>query len=76
MFWFEATEAELEWYETRLPVKVGLSTLDKPMTKMQAFKYGEKHMPKDLKRAGFQTVIFTSDPVIHGGLWYRINYGK
>lgn len=60
----------------KLPVKMGLGTLDKPMTHAQALRYGERHMPLDLKRAGFKTVVFKSDSEIHGGLWYRINYTK
>lgn len=61
--------------EQKLPVKVGLSTLPKKMTKAQAERYGNRHMPKDLKRVGFQTVVFESDVEMHGGKWYRINYG-
>jgi hypothetical protein len=60
----------------RLPVKVGLSTLDKPMTREQAQRYGERHMPTDLRRAGFECIVAKSDAEIHGGVWYRINYGK
>ena len=59
----------------KLPVKVGLSTLNRKMTKDQAKRYGDRHMPKDLKRVGFETVIFESDPEIHGGSWFRVNYG-
>jgi hypothetical protein len=60
----------------RLPVKIGLSTLDKMMTRAGAYRFGARNMPADLKRAGFQTVIFRSDPELHGGNWFRINYGK
>lgn len=59
-----------------LPVKFGLSTLPAPMTHAQALRYGNRSMPPDLRRAGFQTVIFRSDSDIHGGDWFRINYGK
>lgn len=60
----------------KLPVKVGLSTLDQPMTRAAAFRYGERNMPADLKRAGFKTVVAKTDAEIHGGVWLRINYGK
>lgn len=54
-------------------VKIGLSSLY-PMTVRQAMRYGNAHMPTDMKRAGFKTVIFTSDPEINGGVFFRINY--
>ena len=57
-------------------VGVGRECLDRPMTKDQAFRWGEKNMPRDLKRAGFKTVIFTADPEINGWFGYRVNYGK
>lgn len=60
----------------KLLVKVGLSTLDAPMTVAQARRHGNRHMPSDLKRAGFQTVVFVSDPEIHGSKYMRISYGK
>ncbi len=59
----------------KLTVKVGLSTLDRKMTRAQAQRYGERNMPRDLKRAGFKTVVCRTDPEIHGGVWLRINYG-
>ena len=58
------------------PVKVGCITLARPMTRTQAKRYGDKNMPADLRRAGFHTVVFESDPVIHGGHWLRINYAS
>jgi hypothetical protein len=60
----------------RLPVKVGLSTLDAVMTREQARRYGDRNMPKDLKRVGFQTSVGRTDPEIHGGNWFRVSYGK
>jgi len=60
----------------KLPVKVGLSTLEKPMTLAQAKRYGNNAMPNDLKRAGFKCSVFQSDPQLHGSLFYRINYSK
>lgn len=60
----------------KLPVKVGLSTLETPMTKTQAARYGNNAMPSDLKRAGFKCSVFQSDPQLHGSLFYRINYSK
>ena len=61
--------------EKRL-VKVGLSSLERPMTYNQAMRYGKNAMPNDLRKAGFKCVIFTSDPEINGGTFYRVNYGK
>lgn len=55
------------------PVRCGLQQLATPMTKAQALRHGERHMPRDLKAAGFQTVVLASDLSIHGGLWFRIN---
>ena len=60
----------------RLPVKVGLLTLDEMMTREQAKRWGDRHMPKDAKRAGFLTVVGKSDAEMHGGVWFRINYGR
>lgn len=60
----------------KLPVKVGLTTLDKPMTRKQAERYGKRTMPADLKRAGFECIVARSDAKMHGGTWFRINYGK
>lgn len=62
--------------DQKLPVKVGLSTLDKPMTRAAALRYGERNMPADLRRAGFKTVVAKTDAEMHGGVWLRINYGK
>lgn len=60
----------------KLPVKVGLSSLEKPMTCKQALRYGKNAMPADLKKAGFKCIVFRSDLEINGGDFYRINYGK
>jgi hypothetical protein len=60
----------------RLLVKIGLGELPRPMTREQARRYGERHMPRDLKAAGFNVVISKSDAIMHGGVWFRINYGK
>jgi hypothetical protein len=60
----------------KLPVKVGILTLDKPMTRKQAERYGNSQMPADLKRAGFQCFVARSDAEMHGGTWFRVNYGK
>lgn len=56
-------------------VLVGLDRLP-AMTKNAAKKWGERNMPRDLKAAGFTTTVFESDAELHGGSWYRINYGK
>ena len=60
----------------KLPVKVGLSTLEHAMTEAQAKRWGERNMPLDLKRAGFETFVSKSDPCMHGGTWLRVSYGK
>lgn len=57
-------------------VKIGIGQLDRRMTRDQAMRYGKRHMPADLKRAGFECTIFASDLEINGSLFYRINYGK
>lgn len=59
----------------RRPVRLGIGTLDRPMTSREAQRYGQRHMPQALRRAGFETVIFTSDEEIHGARFFRINYG-
>lgn len=46
------------------------------LTKDQARLYGDKHMPRDLRKAGFRTHVFESDPAIHGARFLRITYGK
>lgn len=46
------------------------------MTQAGALRYARRLMPADLKRAGFVASIFASDPELHGGLWYRVNYSK
>lgn len=57
-------------------VKVGIGQLDRPMTQTQALNYGKRHMPNDLRQAGFKVSVAASDSEIHGGLWFRINYSK
>lgn len=57
-------------------VRVGIGRLDRPMTLAQARRYGDRNMPADLKRAGFQTFVFASDLEIHGARFYRVSYGK
>ena len=61
--------------QEKLIVKVGIGQLDQPMTRAQAQRFGEKTMPRDLKAAGFKCVVSRSDPELHGGNWFRINYG-
>jgi hypothetical protein len=60
----------------KLLVKVGISSLETPMTYEQALRYGKNAMPEDLKRAGFTCSIFRSDPAINGSNFYTVNYGK
>jgi hypothetical protein len=57
-------------------VKVGIDQLTKPMTFEEAKNWGERNIPRDLKAAGFKASVFTSDPEINGGTFFRINYGK
>lgn len=61
--------------QEKLPVKVGLSTLDTTMTRAQAQRWGERNMPPALQRAGFACVVARTDREIHGGVWLRISYG-
>lgn len=63
-------------HEQKLKVKLGLGELEKPMTRTQAQRWGDRNMPQDLKKAGFRCDVFESDPELHGGHWLRINYGK
>lgn len=46
------------------------------LTRDQARRYGDKAMPRDLRKAGFRTHVFQSDPEIHGASYFRITYGK
>ncbi|KAK4833132.1 hypothetical protein QYF36_021967 [Acer negundo] len=48
----------------------------KIMTMHQALKFANRMMPKALIASGFKSEIFASDIDDHGGLWFRINYGK
>ena len=61
--------------QEKLLVKIGIGQLDRPMTRSAAQRYGQQNMPRDLKAAGFECVVARSDPELHGGNWYRINYG-
>lgn len=62
--------------EEKLTVKSGLHTFDKPMTRAQAMRLGVRNMPADLKRVGFECFVSKSDAEMHGGVWFRISYGK
>ncbi len=62
--------------EEQLQVKVGVDTLARRMTRKQAARWGEKNMPRDLRKAGFSVGVFRTDPEIHGGDWLRVSYGK
>lgn len=46
------------------------------LSRKQAQRYGEKHMPRDLKRVGFKAYVFEADPQLHGARYFRITYGK
>lgn len=54
----------------------GRQALPDPMSFKQAKRYGDRVMPAELKRAGFETGIFVSDPEINDGTFFRISYGK
>jgi hypothetical protein len=60
----------------KYPVKIGILTLDMPMTLAAARRYGERSMPRDLKRAGFQTHASVAPTWITGAdhEWIRISY--
>lgn len=62
----------------RLPVRFGCAreTLPGTMTRQQARRWGNCSMPRDLKRAGFEVVVFRSDPEINGGDFFRVSFGK
>ena len=50
---------------------------DSPVvTRARALQIARRAMPADLKRAGFRASIFASCADIHGGIWWRVNYGK
>ena len=59
-----------------LVVKVGAGALETPMTAAQARRWGERNMSSGLRAAGFHVHVSRTDPQIHGGTWFRINYGK
>lgn len=46
------------------------------LTREQARRYGNRNMPRDLRRAGFKTHIFESDPEIHGVHYFCVTYEK
>lgn len=57
-------------------VKIGCDTLERRMTMNQAVRHGDKMMPGYLRRAGFETIIFSAAMDINGWDGYRINYSK
>ena len=61
------------------PVVIGEhrpSAFNPVMTLEKALRFANQNMPDDLRRAGFKASIFASSIEIHGGLWWRVNYGK
>lgn len=52
------------------------SAFNPVMTRAGALRYANQMMPADLRKAGFTASIFASDLETHGGLWFRVNYGK
>ena len=65
----------------KLIVKYGIGVLvDKDlkpirMTRTQAQRYAERNMPSGLRKANFEAFVARSCPDLHGGDWFRINYG-
>ena len=57
-------------------VKMGAGTLDKRLTTVQAVRYGIRAMPNELKKVGFEVVIYRATHDINGWNGLRINYGK
>lgn len=57
-------------------IKIGQQTLPNRLTEKQARLYGERRMPKELRRAGFEVVLFHACEDINGWDGIRINYGK
>lgn len=62
--------------DEKLLVKHGLHTFDRPMTRAAAMRLGRRLMPTDLRRAGFVCFVGKSCAALHGGVWWRISYGK
>ncbi len=56
--------------------KCGLTIFGKPMTLSQAKRWGDRNMPGELKRAGFQVSVYEATYDINGWDGYRINFGK
>ena len=57
------------------PIKdAGNNIVTAPMTRDGARRWGDKHMPYYLKKAGFVTTVFASDPEIHGSAYFRVSY--
>lgn len=65
----------------KLIVKYGIGVLvDKDlkpirMTRPQAQRYAERNMPSDLRKANFKAFVGRSCVDLHGGEWFRIDYG-
>ena len=61
----------------RLPVKHGAGIVNdgQLMTRAQAEMHAHRAMDPALRRVGFVVVVTRSDPEMHGGNWFRINYG-
>ncbi|MET0375642.1 MAG: hypothetical protein ABW128_15470 [Rhizorhabdus sp.] len=55
----------------------GRPTCYSPILTMDgAMRYAKRHMPEKLRDAGFTASIFASNAEDHGGLWFRVCYGK
>lgn len=59
----------------RLETRIGLATIGR-MSRAQAYQYGMRNMPVDLKRCGFDCKIYRARMDINGWDGYRISYGK
>lgn len=62
--------------DERLEVRVGIGSLEAPMTREQARRWGERNMPPDLKAAGFGVEVFRSDREINDSDFFRVSFGK
>lgn len=58
----------------KFTIRVGLTELPKRMTATQARRYGERHLPRDLRRVGFAVVLTPTTTDTHGWTGLRINY--
>ena len=46
------------------------------MTRDEAQRWGDRNVPRALRRVGFRAYVFASDPEIHGDRYFRVTFGK